>query len=272
MDQSRVAIECVNLTELIGYAFRFSPERVTGPNWIAGLDSPRFDIAAKLPQAASPNQVPEMLQALLVDRFKLAIHRGTTIQVINALVAAKGGLKMREAVSQTSASPPAVAADAGAASSVVDFFGSVLTSMTPNGDGSGYITTFSNPRMGVVRETDDVPNRIQRWEASNITLEGLADLLDNVAPMSLPVVDMTGLKGRYQMSLEVSLKDLFGAPPSLPNADPHAATENAHLDLDEMVLQSFNDGLRKLGLRVERRKEPIETLIVDHVEKSPTEN
>ena len=47
--------------------------------------------------------------------------------------------------------------------------------------------------MGTVRQTGE-PFQIQRWEAPSISLEGLADLLDKVLPLSSPVVDTTGLK------------------------------------------------------------------------------
>jgi uncharacterized protein (TIGR03435 family) len=42
--------------------------------------------------------------------------------------------------------------------------------------------------------------------------------------------------------------------------------------MEEAILRGFNDGLMKLGLRLERRKGPVETLIVDRVEQTPTEN
>jgi uncharacterized protein (TIGR03435 family) len=42
--------------------------------------------------------------------------------------------------------------------------------------------------------------------------------------------------------------------------------------MEDAVLRRFNDGLRKLGLQLERRKGPLETLIVDRVEKMPTGN
>jgi len=147
----------------------------------------------------------------------------------------------------------------------------VLTRSTANADGSGYTTTISNPRMGTVRETE-LPRRIQRWEAPSTSIAGLADLLDKVAPLSSPVIDMTGLKGRYQVVLEVSLSDLTGRPVVAVTAGDPTARENARTDMEQTVLKGFNDGLRKLGLRLERRKGPLETLVVDHVEKTPTGN
>jgi uncharacterized protein (TIGR03435 family) len=207
-----------------------------------------------------------MLQALLSDRFKLAIHRGTAIQPVYALVVAKGGLTVKEV--SPDAGVPVAAAEADAPSGITGFFGETLEHSTPNASGSGETTTISNPRMGTVREIDG-PNLFQHMEAPRITFEGLAELLDRMMPSSTSVIDMTGLKGRYQLVLEVSLNDLPKAP--MPTSDT-ATRENAEMDREQVLLQRFNEGLRKLGLQLERRKGPLETLVVDHVEKTPTEN
>jgi uncharacterized protein (TIGR03435 family) len=272
LDRSRVDIECATLTTLIGYAFRISPDRVTGPDWMVGLGSPRFDVAAKLPQGASEHQVPEMVQALLADRFQLAIHRGPKEQAIYALVVAKGGLKMKDAAPETVAPLPAAATDPDAPPATIAIFGDVVSRTAPNADGSGNTTTISNSRMGTVRWTEG-PNLTWRWEAPSITLEGLAELLERAVPLPSPVIDMTGWKGRYQVVLEVSLNDVMGARPAMPSVggDP-TAIGNARMERDEVVLRAFNDGLRKLGLQLDHRKGPVETLIVDHVEKTPAGN
>lgn len=166
--------------------------------------SPRFDIAAKIPQGASENQVPEMVQALLAERFGLAIHRGTANRTIYALLVAKRGQKVKESAQEPVA--PVPAEDADAPPGIVGFFGATQDRTILNADGSDSTTTIGGPHMGTVRETGD-PFRIQRWEAPSISMQGLADLLDKVAPLSSPVIDRTGLKGRFQLALEVSLRD-----------------------------------------------------------------
>ena len=256
MDRGRVDIQCATLTMLIGYAFRHSPDRIKGADWMMALGTPRFDISATLPQGASTKLVPEMLQLLLADRFQLAIHSGTTNGEIFALVVAKGGLKAKRALPEPSAPSLARTADPDAPASPIGFFGGVQTHTVPNADGGGSTTTISNPRMGIVRETDG-PDRLQRWEAASISLEGLADLLDMLVPLSSPIVDRTGLQGRYQMLLEVTLNERAAAP---------------RMDMESPVLSAYNDGLRKLGLQLERRKGAVATMIVDHVEKTPSGN
>ena len=56
----------------------------------------RFDIAARLPEGATKDDVPEMLRALLVERFKLAAHREKSEQPVLGLVVGKGGPKLKE--------------------------------------------------------------------------------------------------------------------------------------------------------------------------------
>ena len=255
VDPGRVDFQCATLAMLIGYAFRISPDRVTGPDWMMAGGSPRFNIAATIPQGGSNNQVPEMVQALLAERFNLIVHRGTADREIYGLVVARGGLKVKEVAPQGAA-----AANADSAEAVDAFYGATLSRVVPGAPGSEAAAILSNPRMGTVLQTGD-PFRMQRWEAPDITMAGLADLLDHVAPLPSPVTDLTGRGGRYQLVLEVSLKDLR----------PGQRREGM-ADFEAKVIDAFNDGLAKLGLRLERRRGRVENIFVDRVEKSPTDN
>ena len=257
MDRGRVEFQCATLVDLIGYAFRISPDRVAGPDWMTAAGAARFEIAATLPRGAPLSQVPEMVQALLAERFHLAIHRGTAVRAVNALVVGKGGPKLEQAAADAevgTATPPGA----------MTFFGNVTAHPEVNAEGA--YTALANPRMGTVRQTDG-PGPVQRWDAPNITLAGLADLLDKVTPLSSPVVDMTGLAGRYRVTLEVSLKDLLGPRPA---AAP--AIEDPGLEMEAAARRAFNDGLRNLGLELAVRKTPVETVMVDRANKSPTGN
>jgi uncharacterized protein (TIGR03435 family) len=238
---------------LIGYAYHISPDRVTGPKWMMDAGSPRFDISAKLAEGAHKDRVPEMLEALLSDRFKLTMHRATTTGAVYGLIVAKGGPTLERAVAIPGGS---VSADTEGSSGTTDFYGELQSSTTPNADGKGSTTTFTNPRMGTVRGTGD-PRRVLRWEAPSTTLGGLADLLDSVAPLPAPIIDMTGLSGRYHVSLQVSSELFLGVDPA---------------DMERLTLKAFNDGLQKLGLRLDPRKGSFETIVVDSIEKTPTDN
>ncbi len=260
VDPQRLDFKCVTLAMLIGYAFRIPPGRVTGPGWMMGPGSPRFDVAATIPQGMSKDQIPEMLQNLLADRFTLTVHRSTAMLPVYALRLARGGPKIKGVAPQgsdkdSSGISPEASPDA--------FYGTIQSRAITDAAGNESARMITNPRMGIVKETGD-PYRIQRWEAPDISLGGFADLLDQVAPLSLPVVDMTGLSGRYDLVLEVSLTDPAGVQ--------RKNSEDPKPDLDDMTLDAFNRGLQKLGLQLERRKGPVERLVVDHVVSTPTGN
>jgi uncharacterized protein (TIGR03435 family) len=70
-DPRIVALAHASLQNLLAQAFRIKNFQISGPSW---LDSERFDIVAKLPDGATQDQFPTMLQTLLRDRFKLALH------------------------------------------------------------------------------------------------------------------------------------------------------------------------------------------------------
>jgi len=93
------------LQRLVLMAFGIQPDRLLGlPNWVA---SENFDIEAKMESSVadaynklSTNDRPlvrqQMIQALLVDRFKLAFHRESRELPVYSLVIAKNGSKLQE--------------------------------------------------------------------------------------------------------------------------------------------------------------------------------
>jgi len=94
VDGSLLQYSNVSLKECIRAAYRVKDFQVEGPDW---LGSARFDIVAKLPEGSPRSQVPEMLQALRAERFKLALHRDSREQTVYAMVVAKGGAKLKPA-------------------------------------------------------------------------------------------------------------------------------------------------------------------------------
>ena len=95
MPGGRLSAENAPLRALIASAYnvRFS-QLSGGPPW---LDSAHYDIEARgqlKPGIKVADQINLMLQALLVDRFKLQIHRGTKEMPIYALVIARNGPKL----------------------------------------------------------------------------------------------------------------------------------------------------------------------------------
>jgi uncharacterized protein (TIGR03435 family) len=78
-----------NLFEYIRLAYGVEPYQVThGP---AVSLAERYDIVAKAAGPVPVSQVKLMLRSLLVDRFKLTIHRETRVLSVYILTVAKGG-------------------------------------------------------------------------------------------------------------------------------------------------------------------------------------
>src|SRR5580658_9499872 len=71
----------ISLRDLIMLAYAVGPPQITGPDFITD----RFDVIARVPSDAKKEQIPQMLQALLAERFKLAFHRDQKVMQIYAL-------------------------------------------------------------------------------------------------------------------------------------------------------------------------------------------
>ena len=88
----------VTLTDVVVMAYRTRRIQLRGgPSWI---DSDRFNIVAQTDEASGevkPEQWAPMVQALLEDRFKLALHRETAESTVYALVPGKTPPKIQPA-------------------------------------------------------------------------------------------------------------------------------------------------------------------------------
>jgi uncharacterized protein (TIGR03435 family) len=90
-----VAMTNWSLTTLISAAWDLGAGQLSGgPSW---LGSERYDIIAKTSPNATQADLRIMLQALLAERFGLAIHRETKEASVYALVAPKGAAKLKAA-------------------------------------------------------------------------------------------------------------------------------------------------------------------------------
>jgi uncharacterized protein (TIGR03435 family) len=114
-----------------------------------------------------------------------------------------------------------------------------------------------------------------RMELSKMTLAGLADVLSRF--VDKPVVDMTDLKGNYQMAIDLTMEDLQNVAraqgmmiPALPAGGGSSASRPD--TASDPSGSSIFSTVQQMGLRLEARKAPIETIVVDHVEKVPSEN
>jgi uncharacterized protein (TIGR03435 family) len=253
--RTRFEMSCLTLPELIAYAYRVDVDRVSGPAWLNGYGAPRFDIVATFPERQR-NWVPEMLQALLAERFKLAVHRERRVHEVLALVIAKGGLKAK-------ASPRGEHREVDSSSGTdVRNFGGELAELDER--------TLRSPAMGTVH-LRDIPGGLH-IEAPDTTFEGLAGLLTTLTVSDVPTVDMTERDGRYQIALDVSWQEVLASrsaadPLAGPRDDPAHDSEVAFAQVEQ-----FRRSLHQLGLELERRKGVVDTIVVDRVERTPVAN
>jgi len=267
-DAARVDIASMSLMDLICAAYKVKPHQVSGPDWMGGLTGARFDILAKLPDGATTDQIPEMLQGLLEERFKLALHRSLADHPIYALVAGKGGPKLKEAPPDD----PAPAADDpkdGIAISLGDR--DVKISGSPQGRG-----LVVSGLAGEKTRISVTPEGTMRMEADRITMPALADFLTRL--LDRPVVDMTELKGSYQLTLGLTESDLVniarnaGVAVPAPGGGKMDAARPADAASDPSGTSSIFAGVQQLGLKLDPRKAPMDLLVIDRLEKAPTAN
>jgi uncharacterized protein (TIGR03435 family) len=101
-----------------------------------------------------------------------------------------------------------------------------------------------------------------------ITMAALADMLAQFTDR--PVVNATEFRGNYQVTLEL--------PNDLMTGMPAAQKLTAILGLGSFGVvpdtwsAAISEAVKGLGLELKSRREPVETIIVDHVEKAPSAN
>jgi uncharacterized protein (TIGR03435 family) len=255
-DATRVDIGYLSLAELIPAAFKVKSFQVAGPDWMAVN---RFDIVAKYPEGATKEQMPEMLQSLLEERFQLKFHRENREQNVYALVVAKGGHKLKDALPD-----PEKPAEPGAV-------GQPSNQLQINAGARG--VTMSSGEMGTVKMTPGNEPGSMRMEMSRVTMEQFIEILGRF--VDRPVIDTTELKGNYQVTLDLTLEVLMNMARSAGVAVPNLGQRGGPGQVADAADPSANaifQSVQQLGLRLEPRKAPVETIVIDRLEKMPTEN
>lgn len=258
IDGARVDIGNFRLTQLIMKAYDVKMYQVQGPPWL--LTGQAFDIVANLPAGATKDQVPAMLQKLLEDRFKLQVHTDKAPQSVYALVVGEGGPKLKESAPLPVASAPPQGVT-----------GSSTMSITQNKGGGGTASNGDGLSQTVTPSPD---GKFLHVSVSGATLDQLAEGLSPMAGQ--PIINDTGLKGRYDVNLDISMQEVMavqrrlgvgGPPAAAGGGDPSRPADDAS-DPGTSIFEAF----KKVGLKLERRKEPLLRIVVDHCEKMPTDN
>jgi uncharacterized protein (TIGR03435 family) len=237
---------------------------INGPDWMV---TDRFDIAARLPEGASSDTAPDMMRTLLDDRFKLVVHREKQDQPVLALVVGKAGSKLKEATVAPTLLDDSVPLKPGE-SRMDTATGPVVLRKNPDGS-----TTYDMGARGSFKLKFDRETLSMHMEASSITMTGFAAMINTLGGgEGREVVDSTGLTGNYQAAVDFALADLTSSLHAQGIDVPSGGAPQGDGATDPEGGATVSAALEKLGLKLEKSRAPVDRLVVDHVEKSPTEN
>ena len=112
-------------------------------------------------------------------------------------------------------------------------------------------------------------------EIAKMTLAAFADFVGRF--VDRPVVDMTELTGEYQMALDLSTQDLLVAARAVGVAVGPCAWRRRRRRQPADTASDPSGGsifaaVQQLGLKLDSRKVPIDLIVIDQVQKTPTEN
>ncbi len=273
IDSRRAEYLYLDLKSLLTYAYGVKPYQITGPDW---MSTTRFDILAKMPEGSSKDDAPKMLQSLLEERFKLTSHSASAEHSVMALVVGKGGPKLKE----SAGTPVAIDESAPLKPGEMKMDG-------PEGPVRAKvdITTGSSVvDMGLKGKMSYKLNpatQSMHIDFTMTTMAGFADMMTQLFTQlsggtgGRQVVDMTGIKGNYDASLELSLAEIIAlaraAGANIPGAPQGGAPGQVASDPGGGG-SSLTDAVQSMGLKLESRKAMVDQFVVDHIEKTPTEN
>ena len=239
-DPGRIAWPAVSLLSVLTRAYGVSSDQVSGPGW---LSTEMCSIVATIPPKTDEPQFRLMLQRLLAERFHLTLHHSTKELPVYELVVANTGPKMKpyRATTGGATTSPSTARPPGP----VDL------------DKQGFPVLPAGEKLamsigaGMVRGT------------FRITMADFAKELKMPLALSIgempkgSILEKTGLAGEFDFMLEFAQRPKSDADGS---SDP-AGGPNLFSALE-----------KQLGLRLQKGKQVLDLLVIDHIDKVPTEN
>ena len=240
IDGAQARLVGLTMRDLLAMAYRVKIYQLSGPEWIA---SERYDINAKMPAGVSPDKLPEMSQSLLSDRFGLKVHREKKEMPVYVLLIGKPPLRLKDSVIDKNAPPP--------------------TSFTSTGTGSAQGVAIN------LGNGSSFSFAGGKFVGTKVTAPQIAGILERFSDR--PVMDLTELKGSYDFEFNVS-------PEETQTLMIHAAVA-AGVQLPPQALRllegggnPIENGAEQLGLKIESRKMPVDIIVIDQIQKTPTDN
>jgi uncharacterized protein (TIGR03435 family) len=243
-----------SMKSLLMRAYGVKNYQISGPAW---METELYDIAAKIPPGATKEQVAVMVQNLLTERFHLAVHRETKELPMYALLVGKNGPKLKESDAAAAAEDEKAAAEGALPRPRV----------TMGADGFPQIPADAKmPGSFALTLAGGEFTRTKLF-ARHQTMEELADLIGGY--VNRPVKNLTELQGQYDFTLAFESEPLPLAVAARPTGASPDAAPPAPAEPGPTIFAAIQE---QLGLRLEQRRGPVEMLIVDRLEKVPTEN
>ena len=185
-DPSLVSYRNLTLRDAIRGAYMVRDFQIVGPDWMSTV---RFQVDAKVPAGATTEQIPEMFQSLLEERFGLTWRQEPKEMQVYSLSVGKDGPKLKEAQARAAGEQLAMGTD-GKPRSMVSF-----------GGNESSVTIFAP-------------------SASLLTLAGVTSRFTGK-----PLVDNTGIQGDYNFQLTFAPEVTTG--PGIAPSNPNQAAEPA---------------------------------------------
>jgi uncharacterized protein (TIGR03435 family) len=205
------------------------------------FDADRYEITATMAVGTTREQFREMLKNLFKERFKLAVHFEKKEVSGYELLVTKGGVKMKEP------QPPKDNPDG-----------------APGRDGPLQRDKEGFPILPPREDAMAIMGGKARWVSPQCTMDRVANMMVN--QLNAPVTDATGLTGKYDVNM---FWEAGGFSNGVLRAAP-ASVESAASEFGgPTIFTALQD---QLGLKLQSKKATIEALVIDHLEKVPTEN
>jgi uncharacterized protein (TIGR03435 family) len=249
-DPGRINYTNVALKELLTTAYDVKSHQISGPSW---LDSERFDITATMPPGTTKAQFHLMLQKLLAERFKLTLHHESKELPAFVLTVGKKGSKLKPSAEDVPAKegeePAPAAMGRGPMKAGKDGFPEMTGGGRRGGGPMVMITPGKAKMVGEKTSMEQFTTQIERF-------------------LNRPVVDKTELTGKYDFALYFTpdMANMPAPPVGVGGLGEHG-TEQAEIYPPLAVAIQ-----EQLGLKLDSQKTQVDILVIDHLEKVPTEN
>jgi uncharacterized protein (TIGR03435 family) len=220
---------------LIGYAYSMHESEISDafrkqPDWVTNRI---YTVTFRAEGKPTRDQVREMMRTMLTERFGLQIHEFTRDGTVNRLVMSKPG----------ALGPNLKPHPEGASCS------------TQEGASVGKVPDASTPPVAHCGFTwYNLPGMVMHVGITDTTIAGAVGSVAGIGVTELktrPIVDATGLTGKYDVTLEFN---------------PYTGSSLIGPEVDDGGVPTLIQALKEqLGIKVESGTGPVRMVMIDHI-------